>query len=378
MQGFNKYYSPDYFESDDYKKKSLNQYNGKNHGLGDRARKIKDGILITRFELPFNIWCNKCQNHIGMGVRYNAEKKKVGMYYSTPIYSFRCKCHLCDNWFEIRTDPQNTRYVVESGARQKNEEWDEVENGGIVLNRKEEGESGSDKDSFAQVEKQTTDRQIASSSKDRLEDLIEFSDSRNSDPFALSQKLRRKFRNEKAELIKHSSGDDQLRLKYSLPSNLRFVVENERDSKEIDEQTRLAQLSMESYQTDQRAKRIRTDAEIGSVKISNSRKINLRSQSAGSLSKSVQLSNLTDQILTNHRKFNDPFLSNNSRVSSNTNTLNPTSNRQQTDLDRQISIKPKEVVKGMVNLRADERLRFNQKVEPTESLSKLVCDYGSD
>lgn len=41
-----------------------------------------------------------------MGVRYNAEKKKIGNYYSTPIYSFRCKCHLCDGWFEIHTDPQ--------------------------------------------------------------------------------------------------------------------------------------------------------------------------------------------------------------------------------------------------------------------------------
>lgn len=47
-----------------------------------------------------------CENHIGMGVRYNAEKKKIGNYYSTPIYSFRCKCHLCDGWFEIQTDPK--------------------------------------------------------------------------------------------------------------------------------------------------------------------------------------------------------------------------------------------------------------------------------
>jgi coiled-coil domain-containing protein 130 len=31
---------------------------------------------------------------VGMGVRYNAEKKKVGMYYTTPIYQFRMKCHL--------------------------------------------------------------------------------------------------------------------------------------------------------------------------------------------------------------------------------------------------------------------------------------------
>lgn len=51
------------------------------------------------------------QAHIGAGVRYNAQKKKVGNYYSTPIYGFRCKCHLCSGWFEIRTDPKvsNTR-----------------------------------------------------------------------------------------------------------------------------------------------------------------------------------------------------------------------------------------------------------------------------
>jgi hypothetical protein len=42
----------------------------------------------------------------GAGVRFNAEKKKVGMYYTTPILSFRMKCHLCDNWFVIQTDPK--------------------------------------------------------------------------------------------------------------------------------------------------------------------------------------------------------------------------------------------------------------------------------
>lgn len=52
MQGFNKYYPPDF---DPEKHKSLNSYQGK-HALGDRARKLDQGVLITRFELPFNIW----------------------------------------------------------------------------------------------------------------------------------------------------------------------------------------------------------------------------------------------------------------------------------------------------------------------------------
>lgn len=99
-KGTNLYYPPDY----DPRVGGLNKFMG-THALRERARKLHMGILIIRFEMPFNIWCNGCNNHIGMGVRYNAEKKKIGMYYSTPLYQFRMKCHLCDNHFEIKTDP---------------------------------------------------------------------------------------------------------------------------------------------------------------------------------------------------------------------------------------------------------------------------------
>jgi len=110
-----------------------------------------NSIVSYLNQTPF-LFSDGCNNHIGMGVRYNAEKKKIGNYYSTPIFSFRCKCHLCDNWFEIQTDPKvgasvlsylrsifdffsikNTRYVVTSGARQKDEEWNPEENGGFAI-----------------------------------------------------------------------------------------------------------------------------------------------------------------------------------------------------------------------------------------------------
>lgn len=99
-KGQNLYYPPDY----DPKVGGLNKFRG-THALRERARKLHMGILIIRFEMPYNIWCDGCKNHIGMGVRYNAEKTKIGMYYSTPVYQFRMKCHLCDNHFEIKTDP---------------------------------------------------------------------------------------------------------------------------------------------------------------------------------------------------------------------------------------------------------------------------------
>ena len=41
--------------------------------------------LAFRFEMPFNIWCGGCNSMIAKGVRFNAEKKQVGNYYSTKV-----------------------------------------------------------------------------------------------------------------------------------------------------------------------------------------------------------------------------------------------------------------------------------------------------
>ncbi|KAF8485824.1 DUF572-domain-containing protein [Russula ochroleuca] len=215
MQGFNKYYPPDY---DDAKHKSLNAYRGK-HALGDRARKLDQGILITRFELPFNIWCGTCNAHIGMGVRYNAEKKKIGMYYSTPIFSFRCKCHLCSGWFEIQTDPQNTRYVVVSGARRKEEDWDPAENGGFaVIDTDSKTEPA---DPLAALEK-TTDAQTHATKVQapRLEQLEDLSAYYNDDPYTHSQRARKRFRAEKKVEQAREEADKSLKQKYGLPAEL--------------------------------------------------------------------------------------------------------------------------------------------------------------
>ncbi|KAI0048964.1 DUF572-domain-containing protein [Auriscalpium vulgare] len=123
MQGFEKYNPPDYppnYSPAEQRPGGLNSYRGQ-HAPDDRARMSDQGIQITQFELPFDIWCGSCSAHIGMGARYNAEKREVGMYYSTPIYSFRCKCHHCGGGFEINTAPTNAGYVVASGARQQDE-----------------------------------------------------------------------------------------------------------------------------------------------------------------------------------------------------------------------------------------------------------------
>uniref|UniRef100_A0A452TDD2 Probable splicing factor YJU2B n=1 Tax=Ursus maritimus TaxID=29073 RepID=A0A452TDD2_URSMA len=62
-KGVNKYYPPDFNPE---KHGSLNRYHN-SHPLRERARKLSQGILIIRFEMPYNIWCDGCKNHIGMG-----------------------------------------------------------------------------------------------------------------------------------------------------------------------------------------------------------------------------------------------------------------------------------------------------------------------
>ncbi|KWU42704.1 DUF572-domain-containing protein, partial [Rhodotorula sp. JG-1b] len=217
MQGFNKYYPPDY-EPD--KHKSLNSYHGK-HALGKRAHKVDQGILVVRFELPFNIWCDHCKAHIGQGVRYNAEKQKVGNYYSTPIWAFRFKCHLCSGRIEIRTDPQNTAYVVTEGARQKNEQWDPAENGQMVIDNSVSNNEAPP-DPFASLEKDVTQKARALSESERLAALFEKNDSHWSDPYAASYALRASFREKKRVRLESEAKAEEVKNRFGLGDRARI------------------------------------------------------------------------------------------------------------------------------------------------------------
>jgi hypothetical protein len=65
----------------------------KAHPLRERAKKLDQGILTIRFEMPFNVRCTGCHNQIGKGVRFNAEKKAIGKYFSTKV---KCPQHIAN------------------------------------------------------------------------------------------------------------------------------------------------------------------------------------------------------------------------------------------------------------------------------------------
>ncbi|XP_050086709.1 coiled-coil domain-containing protein 130 homolog [Anopheles aquasalis] len=221
-KGQNLYYPPDY----DPRAGGLNKWQG-THALRERARKIHLGILIIRFEMPYNIWCDGCKNHIGMGVRYNAEKKKVGMYYSTPIYQFRMKCHLCDNHFEIKTDPQNLDYVIISGARRQENRWDPTQNEQVVPETKETQRKLFD-DAMFKLEHGAKDQKVGEEAKPVLGRLFQRNSSVWRDDFEANSQLRANFRKRKKELKVQEEKDNALLAKSSLAVALLPESDNDR------------------------------------------------------------------------------------------------------------------------------------------------------
>lgn len=127
-----------------------------------------------------------------MGVRYNAEKSKTGNYYSTAIYKFRMKCHLCDSHFEIETDPANCDYKILNGARRQENRWDPKDNEQIVPDDKGDIKRMAT-DAMYRLEHQTEDFNKGTSLKPTLERLQDLQD-RWKDDFSLNQTLRKTMR----------------------------------------------------------------------------------------------------------------------------------------------------------------------------------------
>ncbi|OOF98873.1 hypothetical protein ASPCADRAFT_127467 [Aspergillus carbonarius ITEM 5010] len=224
MQGFNmgRYIPPDL--------EGLTTPNAlhKKHPLGSRAR--HPGSLIVRFEMPFAIWCTTCKPHetiIGQGVRFNAEKKKVGNYYSTPVYSFRMKHGACGGWIEIRTDPKNTEYVVVEGARRRDTGGMDRE-GEIVLRDGLAGFAAAGTDPFATLEGKVEDKKRGESERDRILELQERQARDWEDPYERSRRLRRGFRVERKGLERKEAEREALKEKLSLGIEVVDEIESDR------------------------------------------------------------------------------------------------------------------------------------------------------
>jgi len=191
----NKYYPPEWEPKDG----SINKFVGQ-HPLRERARKLNQGILIVRFEMPYNVYCDHCKNHIAKGARYNAEKKAIGKYFTTTIWSFKMKCHHCQTQFEVQTDPQARDYALTKGIhRVKAEEWNPEDTNTIKL-MGEEDQNALRTDPFKRLEHLQEDQEFADDEKIQLHELQQLRNRLSSDDYAKNYELRKKFRTQKKEI----------------------------------------------------------------------------------------------------------------------------------------------------------------------------------
>lgn len=116
----NFYYDPARFDPSKKGRGSANALAG-SHPLGERAKRLaSDGVLVVRFEMPHDVWCDGCGALIARGIRFNADKSQEGAYFSTKIWRFEMRCTFgCGTTFVIRTDPRNSDYEFVSGCRRK-------------------------------------------------------------------------------------------------------------------------------------------------------------------------------------------------------------------------------------------------------------------
>lgn len=162
--------------------------------------------IIGRFEMPWNVWCTHCNSHIGRGVRFNAEKKQVGNYFSTKILSFRFKCPACSGQLEMQTDPKNGDFVCIEGLNRKTEDFSgAIAEGDIVIEDKDE-KKAIESNPMAKLEFQRyvahpavllsvrKDEIAGKAALPEIMRLQEYQNRSTKDDFAMSQKLRAEFR----------------------------------------------------------------------------------------------------------------------------------------------------------------------------------------
>ncbi|KAK2195157.1 bifunctional Saf4-Yju2 protein/WD40-repeat-containing domain superfamily [Babesia duncani] len=196
--------------------------------LGDDDSEIKwsgRGTVI-RFEMPFKVICKGCNEYIAKGVRFDAERKAVGMYFSTVIYAFRMSCLFCHARIIIQTDPEHTDYICKAGVVKKVEDFDvkdaetvavghdltegqlraadplfileqQAKNNQLAVHEQIQKTTVSD---LPQARPRELERNEVYNEKKRLEYLVELSDMNNADDYMANSALRRRFRIKKKEL----------------------------------------------------------------------------------------------------------------------------------------------------------------------------------
>ncbi|RCI10127.1 hypothetical protein L249_8608 [Ophiocordyceps polyrhachis-furcata BCC 54312] len=207
MQGFNmgRYMPPDQEASS-----SSSHCKKKKKTSGKDGSSCPPPPPTVRFEMPFAVWCGSCPKPtlIGQGVRFNAEKTRVGSYLTTPLWSFRFRHADCGGSLEIRTDPRNTAYVVASGGT-KRSVHDAPSEHDLLRDEKRSN-------AFSALERTIEHRHQLRRADERIHGLLHSSARYWNDPYAQNQRLRDAFRPGRLRRQQDAASADRIRNAMSL------------------------------------------------------------------------------------------------------------------------------------------------------------------
>lgn len=112
-KGQQKYIPPDYFEGN----KNVNKNKNKNKKNG-AAR------ISVRMMAPFSFQCETCGRFTMKNTKFNARKEtSKDTYLGQKIILLTLRCPYCSAEICLKTDPKNSDYVCEKGARRNFTPW---------------------------------------------------------------------------------------------------------------------------------------------------------------------------------------------------------------------------------------------------------------
>jgi len=135
----------------------------------------------------------------------------------------------CGGWWEIRTDPQNSEYVVVEGARRRDygpTVKDDTADGELKFLTEEERQKRRD-DAFANLEGKMEDKGIEKKNRERVEELYDKAEVWR-DPYDINAKLRREFRGKRKVWKKEDKHKEVMQEKFSLALDIVDEIEADR------------------------------------------------------------------------------------------------------------------------------------------------------
>ena len=149
-------------------------------------------------------------------MRFNAEKRSVGKYFSTKIWAFTMKTPCCSTEVEIHTDPKACEYVIVRGAERKVETYSAEDAGTVALLGASEREEAR-ADPIRRLEGATADAAYARAAAPSIAELQERNAETSRDDYTVNKALRRALRAQRGAAAAAAAERDALGLPEHVP-----------------------------------------------------------------------------------------------------------------------------------------------------------------